>query len=524
MKTYIKTGKPEFDDFIPVVKYFFDENKVDIYIDARKITVYMEPDAPSFWIRTIADHLRASKYFGDLRSAIEHFAETQADNGRIFDYFTVFPEKLPCERENWTKYVRIPVEADVEFRFIKAIYLAWQSTGDDEWVRKLIPKMEKALNYIITHPWRWDKKLKLVKRAYTIDTWDFAYTAGKHNWLQFQIDENTFWGIMHGDNSGYYEAFSIMSFFYDYFKNKKKAHEWKIRAERLKQRMNKVCWNGKFYTHFVKITPVVIEGVDEAQQLSLSNPMDINRGVTTHKMAVSIINEYLERKKKTQAFAEWFSIDPPFPDGIFGDERIIRGAYCNGGIMPLVGGELAKAAFDHGFEWYGVDILKRYYELAITTKKSYLWYFPDGTPMSKEKMTSPMEQPRDIWGSSAMFYALMDGLAGVEDKFKLFRKVKLSPRWLSAEVDQAEVSAQYYASGEILSYEFKFDGEKISLYVSAKNSEVEFNVLLPEKATAKKVKLNKREIDFKNVRVEKSNYANFSGGVKGEAKVEIYLK
>jgi hypothetical protein len=123
-----------------------------------------------------------------------------------------------------------------------------------------------------------------------------------------------------------------------------------------------------------------------------------------------------------------------------------------------------------------------------------------------------------------MFYALMDGLAGVEDKFKLFRKVKLSPRWLSAEVDQAEVSAQYYASGEILSYEFKFDGEKISLYVSAKNSEVEFNVLLPEKATAKKVKLNKREIDFKNVRVEKSNYANFSGRVKGEAKVEIYLK
>ncbi len=524
MKTYIKTGKPEFDEFIPVIKYFFDENRVEVYIDAKKITAYIDPDAPSFWIRTIADHLRASKYFDDLRSAVEHFAETQADNGRIFDYFTVFPEKLPCERENWAKYVRVPVEADVEFRFIKAIYLVWQSTGDDVWVRKLIPKMEKALNYIITHPWRWDKKLKLVKRAYTIDTWDFAYTAGKHDWLQFQIDENTFWGIMHGDNSGYYEAFSIMSFFYDYFKNKKKSYEWKVKAEKLKQRMNKICWNGKFYTHFVKITPVVIEGVDESQQLSLSNPMDINRGVANHKMAVSIINEYLERRKKVQAFAEWFSIDPPFPDGIFGDERIIRGAYCNGGIMPLVGGELAKAAFDHGFEWYGVDILKRYYELAIKPRKSYLWYFPDGTPLSKEKMTSPMESAKDIWGSSAMFYALMDGLAGVEDKFKLFRKVKLSPRWLSAGVDQAGVSAHYYASDEALFYEFKFNGEKISLYVSAKDSKIDFNVFLPEKASAKKVKFNRKEIDFKNVRVEKSNYASFSGQVKGEAKVEIYLK
>lgn len=30
-------------------------------------------------------------------------------------------------------------------------------------------------------------------------------------------------------------------------------------------------------------------------------------------------------------------VDLPFPDGIFGDEKLIAGAYCNGGIMPLVG-------------------------------------------------------------------------------------------------------------------------------------------------------------------------------------------
>ncbi len=528
-ETFIKTGKVEFDEFIPVIKSFFDANAVDVYIDAKKIRAFLDPDAPSFWIRTIADHLRASKYFeADIKSAVEHFAETQADNGRIFDYFTVFPEKLPCERENWTKYVRVPVEADVEFRFIKAIYQVWQATGDDLWVKNLLPKMEKALNYVLTHPWRWDEKLKLVKRAYTIDTWDFAYTAGKHNWLQFQIDENTFWGIMHGDNSGYYEAFMIMALFYELFKNKKKAEEWKKRAIKLKQRMNKICWNGKFYTHFVKITPIVIEGVDESQQLSLSNPMNINRGVATHKMAVSIINEYLERRKKSKAFSEWFSIDPPFPDGIFGDERIIRGAYCNGGIMPLVGGELAKAAFDHGFEWYGVDILKRYYEIAIKTKKSYLWYFPDGTPLSQEKMTSPRESATDCWGSSAMFYALMDGLAGVEDKFKLLKKVKLSPRWISAQVDNAQVSAIYKASGKGIYYEFKFDGEKIRLDISTLNSFekhfIDVNLLLPENSRASKVIFNGKGIEFKNTKVENSNYANFSITFKDSAKVVIFLK
>ena len=67
------------------------------------------------------------------------------------------------------------------------------------------------------HPWRWHAELGLVKRAYTIDTWDFAYTAGRHEWLQFQIDENTFWGIFHGDNSGCYEAYRLLAALYARF-------------------------------------------------------------------------------------------------------------------------------------------------------------------------------------------------------------------------------------------------------------------------------------------------------------------
>ena len=70
----------------------------------------------------------------------------------------------------------------------------------------MFPHAERALAYIFSDPWRWDVSRKLVKRAYTIDTWDFDYTAGRHPWLNFQITDDTFWGIMHGDNSGYYEA------------------------------------------------------------------------------------------------------------------------------------------------------------------------------------------------------------------------------------------------------------------------------------------------------------------------------
>ncbi|MBA4322435.1 MAG: hypothetical protein C0408_06405, partial [Odoribacter sp.] len=208
---YLKTGKPEFDNLIPLVKGFLEKDILDVVIDGHKIRGYRSPDSRSIWIRDYSDMIRAFRYFEkDLQSVIRHFADNQSGYGRIFDYFTTFPEKLPCEKENWTKYVRVPVEADVEYRLIKAAWISWQATGDDEFIKELLPCFEKALSFIM-NSWYWDKEKFLVKRPYTIDTWDFAYTAGKHEWLQFQIDDNSFWGYMHGDNSGYYEAFTVMS-------------------------------------------------------------------------------------------------------------------------------------------------------------------------------------------------------------------------------------------------------------------------------------------------------------------------
>lgn len=461
MSITIKTGVPAFDNLYPVIKGFLDQDVFELTIDGDLIRGYRTPDARSLWIRDYSDMMRAVKYFErDMTSVVDHFAQNQADNGRIFDYVTTFPEKLPSERENWTKYVRVPVEADVEYRFVKAVWLAWQATGDDEWIRSLLPKMEKALGYILNHPWRWDKATGLVKRAYTIDTWDFAYTAGKHDWLQFQINDDTFWGISHGDNSGCFEAFRIMARLCDHLGEVSRSMEWDQRAVELLANLNRVCWNGRFYTHFVKLTPVVIPGVDEASQLSLSNPMDVNRGTTTPEMARSIIDEYRRRWAKNKSFAEWYSIDPPFPDGIFGDEKIVKGAYCNGGIMPLVGGELAKAAFDNGRESYGADILKRYYEMVSKSGETYLWYFPDGTAASVEKSTSPDAQPTDAWGSSAMLYALVEGLAGVTDLGSGFQKLRLSPRWQEIGVDKAEVEVSYGASGKRIAYRYEVKNGK----------------------------------------------------------------
>ncbi|MCH2613157.1 MAG: hypothetical protein MKZ70_00470, partial [Opitutales bacterium] len=273
--TYIKSGKQEFDELIPRVQRFLSKDTMDMVIDGEPIRGYSSPDTPAVWLRDHSDMMRGFRYFeNDLVSAVTHFANTQARNGRVFDYFTVQPENVTCERENWCKYVRVPVEADGEYRFVNAAFLAWQSTGDDQWIKSILPSLESALEYAFSHPWRWDPEKQLVKRPYTIDSWDFAYSAGTHDWLQCQSDDNTFWGIMHGDNSGFYQACSRLAIIYRNFEMDSKATHWSSFAEGLKTRMNQVCWNGSFNTHFVKETPVEIEGLDENSHLRFINTMN----------------------------------------------------------------------------------------------------------------------------------------------------------------------------------------------------------------------------------------------------------
>lgn len=519
---YIKTGHPEFDNLVSLVKEFLQRDILDVVIDGKKIRGYRSPDARSIWLRDYSDMIRAFRYFEkDLKSTVNHFAETQSASGRIYDYFTTFPEKLPCEKENWTKYVRVPAEADVEYRFVKAAWIAWQATGDDDFIFGLLPCFEKAMSYIM-NSWYWDNDKFLVKRPYTIDTWDFAYTAGKHPWLQFQVDDNTFWGYMHGDNSGYYEAFKILADLYSYFGKRRKAKNWKSNASKIRESLNNTCWNGNFYTHFVKINPVRIDGVDETRQLSLSNPMDINRGTATHEMAKSILKEYKKRKEETDSFAEWFSIHPPFPDGIFGDEKLVAGAYCNGGIMPLVGGELARAAFENGDEKYGVEILKQYYEMISQKWETYLWYFPDGRHTTVETSTSPEAMPTDGWGSGAMLYALTEGLAGVKDNLRLFKNISLTPRWEAAGIRKAEVMIDYPASRAYVKYIYLASDEILKMEIEGNPEKIDLKILLPGNS-----KLDSVNITGGSMKSPKfltgNNY--FAAGIDEiKSKVELIIK
>lgn len=488
----------------------------------RRVRGYRTPDAPSIWLRDYSDMLRGVRYRErDVHSVIEHFAETQSAAGWLFDYFTTTPEKVPCERENWAKYVRVPVEADVEYRFVKALWLAWQACGDDAWMGSLLPAAERALAYTRGDPWRWDAERGMVKRAYTIDTWDFDYTAGREPWLNFQCGDETFWGIMHGDNSGYYEACRLLAAMYRARGDGPAARRYEREATALRARVNALCFNGRFYRHFVPITPVAIPGAREARQLSLSNPMDINRGLATPEMAASIIREYRRRGRATRAFAPWFSIDPPFPDGVFGDERLVAGAYCNGGIMPLVGGELARAAFEHGEERFALRQLLTY-ETLTRSGETYLWYFPDGRHASIETSTSPDASPADMWGSTAMLYAFTEGLAGVQDTATLFRRVRLSPRWCCAGVREAELRLCYPSSGASFAYAWRHEPRRRSIALEIGGaSDIDLHLLLPSSARSASLRVDGRSRPVTLRRIASSLYADARFGVSGATSIVL---
>ncbi len=523
----ISSDSGEWASFPEQIINFLKSDLIQLTLDGKKVNGFRSPDSQCLWIRDHDDMMRGGRYFlYDMKSAVESFAIAQHASGRIYDNVTTVPEVRTGERENWEKWIRVPVEADVEYRFVKAVFLAWQSTGDHEWMESMLPFAEKALNYTMTHPWRWDPEHQLVKRAYTIDTWDFDYTAGEAPWLNFQITDKTFWGIFHGDNSGFYESAILLSHMYQFSGYTEEAHKWSETAGKLRVRANNLLFNGEYYTHFYKLVPHTIEGVDETKQLSLSNPMAINRGMATHEIAVAVIKEYQKRKKKSSAFAEWFSMEPPFPSGIFGDEKLIAGAYINGGIFPLAGGELALAAFEHGYEEYGVSILRQYRDIINETGETYLWYFPDGRASTAEESTSPDALPTDGWGSSAMLYAFVEGLCGVKDLGHSFRNVQLSPRWIASEDKQAQVHLSYPASEAEFSYGYVYDEDQneIRLSIETEKSHIHLHTLLPKNKKVRKVMVDNKAAEMKNIQVEQSVYVDTELDIKTSAQVILSLE
>ena len=143
-----------------------------------------------FFVRWLRDHvhvLKGMKYFEyDLKSGLELYKDSQRADGMIWDNVAYTSGEKNfwdfrlgaigfLKNEGKVQFKRIPVEADVEYLYVEGIYNVWRATGDDEWLKKMLKSADKALHYSLTNSYRWSKKFKLIKRGFTIDTWDFQH-------------------------------------------------------------------------------------------------------------------------------------------------------------------------------------------------------------------------------------------------------------------------------------------------------------------------------------------------------------
>jgi hypothetical protein len=230
-------------------------------------------------------------------------------------------------------------------------------------MKKNLDCAARALDYCVTDTVRWSKRFKLLKRPYCIDSWDFQvddeYTPyAPISPTMVLVPGKTKFGIFFGDNTGYFDACNQLAEMYRHAGNQEKAERYRTRGKEIIDRLIKLSWNGRYFTHFIDEDPTVIRhlGVDEKSQVAQGNMYSINRGLS-HEMNVAIINTYLDLKKNLPAGSpgEWYAIYPPFEKGF--DQHDAKWQYMNGGVAPHAAGELARGAYENGYENYASEIL-----------------------------------------------------------------------------------------------------------------------------------------------------------------------
>jgi len=324
--------------------------------------------------------MKGLKYFNSKGSEfVDLCRDAQREDGMIWSFIQYQPNAdYWLTRDKYTGYskqigdkvfVRQPTENHPEYIFVNTIYQCWKASGDQEWMKKNLSAASKALDYTIHDAARWSKRFGLLKRVYTIDSWDFQVEdeflpdLGITNSMILDPVKSKF-GVFFGDNTGYITACFELAEMYQRSGMNADANKYRLRGIELKNRLDKLAWNGHFYTHFIEEDSTLKRqlGVDEKSQLAQSNAYSINRDIDTSQKK-AIIKTYLNLQKQLPVGSpgEWYAIYPPFQRGFTVHNAVWQ--YMNGGVGGHVAGELARGAFENGYEKYGADILNRLFEL-----------------------------------------------------------------------------------------------------------------------------------------------------------------
>lgn len=468
-----------------------------VFVDGRTLTCQLN------WVR---DHIHQSKAFChweyDQTSFLDFILDTQRADGQFFELIKqwddyhwsyVGPDCAILYPEDNQTLVRLELEADIEYLMVEGCLQAWRATGDDAWLKRALPRLEKGIDYQTSDAKRWDAAHGLCKRPYTLDTWDF--TMDPKSGTDRRIVEGRPMAIMHGDNTGVYQAMNQLAWIDERFGEAEKAAAWRRRATALKANMMRQLWNGTFFRHQLPLNCAPYDG-NETNRLTLSMSYALNRGVLTREQCRGVIDEYRRRRTLTKGFAEWFTCDPAY-EPAFGTVK--AGEYVNGGISPFTAGELARGAFENGYEAYGWDIVSRLVKMILRDdgKLFFLYHPVTGAPQGRGP---------SAWGAAAVLSAVDQGLAGIVDTDKLYRKIRFSPRWAVTPYREGRYLTGYEVSHRKVDVRWIFTERGFRYRLESPAETVEARLLVPEGRRPVRLLYNGLETPFDLTRIGTSRY------------------
>jgi hypothetical protein len=369
------------------------------------------------WVLDNNNTMKGMQYFSPYsRDLVDLLRENQKPDGMIWSfvqpdkddfhyYETAYSYLGYFDRNNGAWFVRQPAENHVEYNFVNMMYQHWKTSGDTEWMKKNLECAMRALDYCVTDTLKWSKRFRLLKRPYCIDSWDFQvddeYTPDAPlSPTMVVVPGKTKFGIFFGDNTGYYEACIQLAEMLKYSGRIDETATYIIRGKEILDRITALSWNGKYFIHFIDEDPDVKRnlGVDEKSQIAQGNMYSLNRGLP-HEINKAIINTYIDLKKRLpeNSPGEWYSIYPPFEKGFTIHDA--KWQYMNGGVAGHAIGEIARGAYENGFETYASDVMNRMLNL-IKKADNRLWFAYTGSIPAPPPL--PEYKTIDITGQANM--------------------------------------------------------------------------------------------------------------------------
>lgn len=506
-RTEISSGDPDFDSIYPLTKEKMLLGRRDYRTPRGRFVGYISGDTWRFdgiWLRDWIYSFPAFRHWErEIQCGLDRFFEAQRADGMT-------PDGIHRDGRTW----RVGLESDVEYILVLGVWQAWRAGGDLEWMRRALPRLEKAVAYVRTDPKHWDPRHRLVQRQHSCDTWDFDIDGAGDSGGRRRV-------IALCDQTGYYQAFLALAEMHRAAGDAQRAAFWEAEAAGCRQRAVALLWDGTKFLHHIHLDPIDHGDFDERRQLAMSNTWAMTRGLATMEQAQRILDEYRRRHASTGDRYPWWSLEPGYPDrlGYWKAPFLRQGGYANGGLMPWVGGELARAAFWFGRERWAVELVRQYARHLREHGGAQVWYWPDGTPGFR----TTNEVRYAGWGMAQWVEALVEGLAGIRALAPLFEEAEIAPRWPAAGVREARASARLAASDAYVAYHWRLLEDAIEIEYAGSGRRIRFRVLLPEGSSVRSVSAAGAPVDHRIERIGDSGYVCFEPADARHGLIRIAL-